>query len=242
MTRRKHLLLLLSAAAYLGTASLGLAQTIAPEKGGEKRKDPAFAKIEDEPNLPRVLLIGDSISIGYTVATRELLKGKANVHRIPVNGAATVTGLKNLDTWLGSGKWDVIHFNWGLHDLKHQRDNGTMDPKGTIWVPVAEYEKNLKELVKRMKASGAKLIWASTTPIPEGAVGRIAGMENQYNEAAARVMKEEGVQINDLHAHASSKLQEIQRPKDVHFTPAGSRFLAEKVAAEISAALSKSND
>jgi hypothetical protein len=66
--------------------------------------------------LPRVLLIGDSISMGYTLDVRELLKGKANVHRIPTNGGPTTNGLKNIKAWLGDSKWDVIHFNWGLHD------------------------------------------------------------------------------------------------------------------------------
>src|SRR5712692_6887545 len=77
-----------------------------------------MADVPDVPGLPRVLLIGDSISIGYTVPTRHLLTGKANVHRIPANGGPTTNGLANLDAWLGHGKWDVIHFNWGLHDLK----------------------------------------------------------------------------------------------------------------------------
>jgi hypothetical protein len=214
------------------------AQTPQPEKGGEKPKDPAFARVEDVPGLPRVLLIGDSISIGYSPGVRELLKGKANVHRIPTNGEATVVGLAKLDAWLGTSKWDVIHFNWGLHDMKHQTA-GKMDPKGTIWVPVPQYGENLKQLVTRLKATGARLIWANTTPVPEGAEGRIPGMEQQYNEAAARVMNAEGVAINDLHTLASSRLGEIQMKRNVHFTPAGSRVLAEKVAAEITAALPK---
>ena len=62
--------------------------------------------------LPRVLLIGDSISMGYTEPTRKLLQGKANVVRIPVNGGPTTTGLENLEKWLGAEWWDVIHFNW----------------------------------------------------------------------------------------------------------------------------------
>src|SRR5689334_21790630 len=81
-------------------------------------QSPAFAPVTDEPGLPRILLIGDSISIGYTVTVRTMLAGKANVHRIPENGADTANGLKKLDAWLGDARWDVIHFNWGLHDLK----------------------------------------------------------------------------------------------------------------------------
>jgi hypothetical protein len=90
-----------------------------------------MAKIEDVAGLPRVLLIGDSISIGYTLDVREMLKGKANVHRIPTNGGPTTNGLKSIKAWLGDSKWDVIHFNWGLHDLKYIQDDPSKraDPK-----------------------------------------------------------------------------------------------------------------
>src|SRR4051794_19609114 len=71
-----------------------------------------------EKKLPRVLIIGDSISIGYTGPTQKLLAGKANVQRIPENGGPTSNGVAKIKQWLGEEKWDVIHFNWGLHDLK----------------------------------------------------------------------------------------------------------------------------
>lgn len=219
-----------------------LAQAAKPEKGGERKQDPAMAPIEDTAGLPRVLLIGDSISIGYTLPTRELLKGVANVHRIPVNGSSTDVGLKNLDAWLATGgagkKWDVIHFNWGLHDLKHWKD-GKLDLTGPQLVPADQYEKNLREIVARLKKTGAKLIFATTTPVPEGSGGRVAGDEVTYNTAALRVMKAEGVAIDDLHTFTAGKLTEIQRPQNVHFTDAGSKVLAEQVAAEIKKTLGR---
>ena len=108
-------------------------KTKTAEKAKQKRTAPnlAFAKIIDTPGLPRVLLIGDSITIGYTLEVRELLKDQANVHRIPTNGGPTTNGLKNLQVWLGDSKWDVIHFNWGLHDLKYVGADGVnlSDPK-----------------------------------------------------------------------------------------------------------------
>src|SRR5215203_4589322 len=123
---------------------LFLAILTATSAAQDKRKvDPAFEAVKDDPMLPRVLLIGDSISIGYTPATRKLLAGKANVHRIPTNGGPTDTGTKNIKQWLGDGKWDVIHFNFGLHDLKL----GT----GKHQVPIDAYEKNLREIVKALK-------------------------------------------------------------------------------------------
>jgi len=229
-------------AVYLSTASALWAQAPQPERGGEKKKDPSLAAIEDEAGLPRVLLIGDSISMGYTLPTRELLKGVANVHRIPTNGSSSDVGLKKLDEWLatdGAGKkWDVIHFNWGLHDLKHWKE-GKLDLAGPQVNPVDQYEKNLREILARLKKTGAKLIFATTTPVPEGSGGRVAKDEIAYNEAATHVMKDEGVAIDDLHALAESKLGEIQLPKNVHFSNPGYKTLAEQVAGSIKTALGK---
>lgn len=199
----------------------------------DKKKDPAFDPVKDDPKLPRVLIIGDSISIGYTAPTRKLLAGKANVHRIPENGGPSDNGTKKIKQWLGDGKWDVIHFNWGLHDIKL----GT----GKHQVPIDEYEKNLRELVKTLKGTGAKLIWASTTPVPEGKLNppRMNDDVIAYNKVAKKIMDENGVATNDLYAFALPQLDKIQQKVNVHFTPKGSEALAERVALAIEVALKK---
>ncbi len=162
--------------------------------------------------------------------------GKANVLRIPANGSSTDFGVQKLDEWLGEGPWAVIHFNWGLHDLKHWKD-GKMDPAGPQVSTLEQYEKNLRTIVARLKQTKAKLIWASTTPVPEGSPGRDAGEEKMYNAVAAKVMKEEGVTINDLASGVAPKLGELQKPKNVHFLPAGDKALGEQAAATIEKAL-----
>ncbi len=194
---------------------------------------PEFAAVEDDPALPRVLLLGDSISIGYTLPVRELLAGKANVHRPADNCGPTIHGLKQIDAWLGDGKWDVIHFNWGLHDLKYI--------EGKHQVPLAEYEANLAKLVARLKETGAKLVWCSTTPVPEGNVNppRKNADVLEFNAAAARIMAENDVAIDNLYTFAAERLSEIQQRANVHFTPAGSKKLAEQVAGSIQAQLKK---
>src|SRR5690606_6324309 len=94
----------------ISVAGLNLAGTEATAQVQEK-PNAAVAPIEDQAELPRVLLIGDSISIGYTLDVREMLKGEANVHRPPANCRSTNQGMISLDSWLGKEKWDVIHFN-----------------------------------------------------------------------------------------------------------------------------------
>lgn len=203
------------------------AQTGAREPGAAP-ENPAFVEIVDTPGLPRVLLIGDSISIGYTPFVREILKGKANVHRILTNGGPTTKGIENIDEWLGKSRWNVIHFNWGLHDLKYMFDD---QPQ----VDLAQYERNLGRLVWRLQKTGAALIWATTTPVPSLRVApkRIPKDVSRYNEAAARVMARGNVAVNDLYAFAMPRLAEIQRRDNVHFTDTGSRALGEQVAAAL---------
>ncbi|QGJ69449.1 Acyl-CoA thioesterase-1 [Planctomycetales bacterium 10988] len=189
-------------------------------------KNAAFAEVTDNPSLPRVLLIGDSISIGYTTSVQKMLKGKANVHRIPTNGGPTIKGLDSLTEWLGDGKWDIIHFNWGLHDLKYM--------EGKHQVGLEEYRQNLETLVKQMKKTGATLIWCSTTPVPEGVSPPRTNKDVEaYNQAALKIMKKHDVLIDDLYTYALPQLSEIQRPNNVHFSPEGSAVLAEQVADSI---------
>jgi N-acetylgalactosamine-6-sulfatase len=214
-------------------APLAALQAAEPPPKSKPAPNPALAPIEDAASLPRVLLVGDSVSIGYTLPTRELLKGKANVHRPPTNCSSTGHGLNYLKSWLGDKKWDVIHFNFGLHDAK-------LPPEGVRHAPPEVYEKNLRELVKQMKATGAKLIFATTTPVPNGGnlrPTRRFGSVDQYNTVARKVMAENGVAINDLNAVIALHVATLQRPNDVHFTDEGSALLAKNVAKAIEAEL-----
>jgi len=192
----------------------------------------AMAPIQDVPGLPRVLLIGDSISIAYTLPVRDLLKGKANVHRIPVNGGASANPRK-IKAWLGDGKWDVVHFNFGIHDAKIKGGKPTCD--------VTAYEKNLQEAVKILKGSGAKIIFATTTPIPAEVKpeGRNFAPIPPYNEVALKVMKENGIPVDDLYALMLPVEQKYQKPFDVHFTQEGSDYMAKTIAKSIEEQLPK---
>ena len=179
----------------------------------------AWDFVADDPKLPRILLIGDSVSRGYTLAVRAALAGKANVHRAPENCGPTANGLKKLDVWLGDGKWNLIHFNFGIHDRA---------------TSLADYETRLEQLTQRLLRSGARLVWASSTPLPtQSSYGSDAAIVVR-NEIAARVMQRHKVPVDDLYAHIAPRLADFQRPNDVHFTDAGYAYLGDQVAAEIS--------
>jgi len=178
--------------------------------------------VKDDPKLPRVLLIGDSISRGYTLPTRHALAGKVNLHRIPCISTRTAKGLGQLDGWLGKSKWDVIHFNFGIHDRKTFPET---------------YAVNLEKIVLRLKQTGAKLVWASSTPAPE--TGQYAGDAAivKLNEIAAGIMKKHNIPIDDLYGFAKPRLAEIQIPGDCHFKEEKYELFGQQVAKSILAAL-----
>lgn len=216
--------------------------------GGVQAQD----EVVDLPGLPRVLLIGDSISLGYTGPVRDLLKGKVNVHRPDANCGGTSQALRereegvpNIDRWLGDGPYDLIHFNWGLWDI-NRRVNGKRDTAGPITATEEEYATRLETLVLRLKETGAQLVWASTTFV-QGGWGRIAGDEIRYNAIAKEIMDRHGVLIDDLHAlsatfpiygqAAEGEPEMFKSSGNVHFSTEGSQRLAEQVADSILKAL-----
>ncbi|MGB8168005.1 MAG: SGNH/GDSL hydrolase family protein, partial [Chthoniobacteraceae bacterium] len=180
--------------------------------------------VPDDPKLPRVLLIGDSVSRGYTLAARKALAGKANVHRAPENCGPTANGLKKLDVWLAGERWDVIHFNFGIHDRA---------------TPAADYRQRLETIVARLKAAAKTVLWASTTPIPPDTKDGPAATDAiiAKNKIAAEVMQQNGVTTDDLFTFITPHLAKVQNPKDVHFNGDGYELLGQQVASAIESAL-----
>ena len=244
-------------ALFLLLLTLGQAQENPPssEKKKETAKQEFFTPKRDRKKIhnngkfiegrPNVLIIGDSISIGYTPTVIAELEDTANIFRIPANGGNTGKGLKQLDNWLGTQRWDVIHFNWGLWDLCYRNPKSKVQGNrdkvgGKLTTSLEQYEKNLDKLVSRLKKTKAKLIWASTTTVPKGEAGRKKDDDNKYNEAAVRVMKKHGVAINDLNNVSDLFPPELFiGPGNVHFKTAGSKKLAETVAKSILKSLGK---
>ena len=209
----------------------------------EKQQGEQWAFTPD-PKLPNVLILGDSISIGYTLEVRKLLAGKANVYRPlakderqPFNCAGTSLGAQALEGWLGSTQWAVVHFNWGLHDIKHE--SKVPGNKPTLADPpqasLEQYGLNLDKILGKLEPTGAKLIFATTTPVVPGAGGPVRDPEDpvRYNAAAVKIMAAHGVAVNDLYNLVLPRLESLQIGKNVHFNPEGSKVLAGQVAAMI---------
>lgn len=184
---------------------------------------------------PRVLVIGDSISIGYFPFVKQALQAKADVYHNAGNAQFSANGLKKIQGWLGDSHWDVIQFNWGLWDIAYRnpeaKTQGNRDKvHGKLTATPQQYEQNLEALVAILKKTGAKLIFVTTTMVPEKEEGRFVDDVEKYNAIARRVMQKNGVQVNDLYPLSIPTHKQFGLGDDnVHYTDKGYQVLSEQV-------------
>lgn len=184
----------------------------------------------------KILIIGDSISIGYTPFVRKYFQGKALVTHNPGNGQHTRTGLDKIEEWIGEEKWDLIQLNWGLWDMAYRHPDseasGNRDKvKGKITFSVDEYAKNLDLLILKIRElTDAKLIFVTTSYVPEEEAGRFSTDPEKYNGAAKAVMQKHGVAVNDIYEDSKAIHKSYGRGiDDVHYTAKGSRELGKLI-------------
>lgn len=175
-------------------------------------------------DLPRMLLIGDSITRGYFKEVEEKLKGKAYVARLATSKSVGDPGLlAEVALVLGQTHFDVVHFNNGMHGWGYSED---------------EYRRSFPLFLETIKkgAKGAKLIWASTTPVRES--GNLAEFNaktervRERNRIAAEVVAREKILVNDLFSLVAGQ-PEFHSNDGVHFNGKGITAQAEQVARSI---------
>jgi len=186
----------------------------------------------DDTASPRVLLIGDSISVGYGPTVIEKLAGKFRVDRLSNSRAINDPfHLKETMNVVNDVRYSAIHFNNGLHGCH---------------LSLEEYAAGLRYFVQmlRHESKGAALIWASSTPVTRGndvnkLEPKVNGLVIKRNAAAAKIMKELNVPINDLYSLVVGK-GEIRAADGYHYQEAGSKLMGDAVAKSLTATVSRS--
>jgi lysophospholipase L1-like esterase len=183
--------------------------------------------------LKKIVLIGDSIRMGYQDTVREELADWADVWGPEQNSGTTENVLAHLDEWALTRHADVLHINCGLHDLKKEigQDNAL--------VPLETYADNVRTILTRVKSeTDAILIWALTTPVNQEwhhknkPFDRFEADVVAYNAAAVEIARELGVVVNDLFsAITSAGRDDLLLQDGVHFKPEGYTLLGKKVVA-----------
>jgi lysophospholipase L1-like esterase len=189
--------------------------------------------------VSNVLIIGDSISIGYTPLVQKALAPGILVEHNPGNGGSTVRGVESVEKWVGDRQWDVILFNFGLHDLVHKDSLNKYDVTGKVAVTLEEYRKNLEVIVAKLRETTATLIFITTTEVPENSAGRKVEDPAKYNAVALEVMKKNKIDVIDLYTLSLTVHPQNSKPGNVHYTDKGYELLAEPVIKAIHAALKK---
>lgn len=192
-----------------------------------------------DPALPKVVLLGDSIRLGYAPLVEKLLAGKAVIVSPKANGGDSSNTLKNLETWAIREQPTLVHFNCGIHDIKKSKKTGEHQ------VPASQYEANLRRIVERLrKETKAVVLFGTTTPILDDRAAKtrtkaeyqlLEASASEYNRIAGKVMKELKVPVNDLRAVMldAETREKLVSADGIHFTPQGREKLAAAVAEAI---------
>ncbi|MCC6697364.1 MAG: SGNH/GDSL hydrolase family protein [Candidatus Hydrogenedentes bacterium] len=186
----------------------------------------------DQDDLPRVLLVGDSIVRGYYDVVDKALEGKAHCARYTTSlFMGNPDFLAELRVLLQRYRFDVIHFNNGLHGWAYSEEEyaASISP---VLDCIAEYAKD------------AKFVWAATTPVRNASDLAIFDEKNprviERNRIAAEVTKTRGIPVNDLYALVESHTEYFSKD-GVHFSEQGRTVLGEQVAKTIAGLLPESS-
>jgi len=186
--------------------------------------------------MKEVLLLGDSIRMFYQERVKELLGGEYNVSGPAENGRFAAYTFNSLRMWLPAfPQPDIIHFNNGLWDT------AILYPEDGCFTPLEEYIRTMERIVRQLKKTGAKLIFATTTPTHPGKAEWVTDMPprhinaeiERYNAAAVALMQREGIEINDLYHLVCDHIEDYVSDDWIHPDPSGIEELAQAVACKI---------
>lgn len=185
--------------------------------------------------MKSIILIGDSIRIGYAPFVKRELQDVAQIWEPEKNGFTSRNVLLHLEPWVLSREADVVHLNCGLHDLARDQDrDGTLRD---VRVSLEEYERNVRQILARVQQCGKTIFWATITPVHQENHRTYKGMQRwesdieKYNEVASRVARERNVPVDDLNRVVTEAgRDEVLLPDGVHYTEAGYELLGKAVA------------
>jgi len=182
-------------------------------------------------DLPKLLLLGDSIRMSYQPHVTKLLDGKAEVVGPTDNCQFSLYTKSSIPRWVTQlGKPDIVHWNNGIHDAGH---NPARSP---VQIPLDDYIGNLRHIADHIRDNlTTKLVFATSTPphpdkpwIDDGWSWKHGDIE-RYNEAAVTLMNELNIPVNDLYGVIRADVDNLISDDQLHLSPDGQKACAEKV-------------
>ncbi len=194
-----------------------------------------------------VLIVGDSISKCYSNYICEYMPNGVSVYHNKTNALDSGSGRRRLDLWIDNRQWDLAYFNFGMHDIIHDRDGKPLCKSPECKLPrtsIDNYKQNLNAILFSLNKNVRSIVYAETTPFLPDVKDTQWHNEDVpiYNSAAAEVMKGKNIKVDDLYSVVVGKLSDIQVKNDVHFKPDGCRLLAKHVAETMKSTLNLNSD
>lgn len=184
--------------------------------------------------LPKVLLLGDSIRKSYQPRVAEILAGKAEVIGPEENCQFALYTLFSLGRWINElGEPDIVHWNNGLHDCGHNLT------RGPAQFSLEDYRTNLETILARLREFTLRVIWATITPVhpdkpfDESGWGWRNNEIDQYNLVARELMGANELPINDLHKLVWADADRFLSDDQLHLSQTGKDVCAEAVAESV---------
>lgn len=194
--------------------------------------------------MKKVLLIGDSITGGYSQKVTELLDGKYEVYRVSDNCRFSAYTLNSLRFWLGEQNLpeakcavknpDIIHWNNGLWDVAH------INGENRCFTSLEEYLSNMERIAEYLrKVTSAKIILATTTPTRkekeyDKAVGHFVSDITKYNKALKERLADKVDAIDDLFSLVEPQIDKVIKTDDlIHLTDYGKEVCGNAVVQSI---------
>ena len=191
-----------------------------------------LAPVQGTETPRKVILIGDSIRIGYQDTVKEELKQVAEVVFPKDNCRHSQNIIDNHLQWIVKEKPDIVHINAGLHELY-------MNPQGKKQIEVGDYARNLRKIFDTLRKNNIEIIWATTTPVIDEWYTKQIGYPARrnedviaYNKAAAEIVREYSIPVDDLYSfvHNYPHMEELYSNDGVHHNPQGCHALGKSVA------------
>jgi hypothetical protein len=182
--------------------------------------------------MKKVVLLGDSIRmVGYGPLVPAMLGGEYTVYQPEDNCRFVKYTLRGLFEWRDEiAGADIIHWNNGLWDTS----TGLFDDGGKPFTCEEEYVSNMLRVAQELKKIAPRVIFATTTPVRPDYEYNDNGVINRYNAVLVPLLRDMGLEINDLHALVEPHISEYIREDDkLHLTEAGAKACAEQVVKAI---------
>jgi len=186
--------------------------------------------------MKKIVLIGDSIRMGYDKYVKEALKNVAEVYYPEENCQFVEHILRFVHEWKNNGHWpddvDLVHWNAGLWDCLELFEDEPLTSLSYYREALVRIDKRLRMLFPK-----AKIVFALSTAVLEDLFGKDFRRHNsiikEYNEAAKQALSETNTVFNDLWTTSANCPRSYHNDAVHYYTDEGTILIGNKVLSVI---------